>query len=404
MSARLALLLRWGDLAIVGLLAFLTISNSPFETCAADAPAAKSWRVEGRVTDDQGKPVAGIEVFANDLPYLRLAKQPMTRSDREGRYVLEVAGRLNGRMIRASQQDGRQQASKQLPYEVEKDTSVPPLDLVVRQAREMDCTVVDTNGHVVAGATVLVTGGYEQFALASTDEQGCATLRVPADLPLQAVVAFKPEIGLDYWLFRAPKEPKSNPYKLAADYAAPLQFVLNGTRNVTVRVVDDRDQPLANAKVYPWLLEKPNKGDQRDQLNLSGLTGFSRQTDDRGVATFDYIPSDNTRPINFWARVEGFFSPERHIYDPVSGVSELVAKLVPLVSVAGRVEFADGRPAAEIEVQASGAGYGMDQFRESTRTDTSGHFTFRVYPDQFYSFAAGNRQAASPGLYQVVRR
>jgi hypothetical protein len=218
---------------------------------------------------------------------------------------LDIAHRVNGRMIRASRDNGRLQAATHLSYEAESEPKLTAVELVLRPAREIVGVVVDVNDKPVADATVLATAGYEEFADATTDAKGRATLLLPADIPLQYLIATKPSVGLDYWEYRRPDEPKSDPYKLAADHAGELKFILNGVRPVTVRVVDDKDQPLANAKVFPWLLQKPHKGSQNDNLNLSGLGFFARNTDANGIAAFDYIPHDEVRPINFWARLEG---------------------------------------------------------------------------------------------------
>jgi hypothetical protein len=368
---------------------------------AEDSPKLESWHIEGRVVDASGQSVAGARVFTNALKYLSPASQTTTRTDSDGRFRLEVTHRANGRMIRASDQDGARQAATHLPYEFENAPPAEPLELILRPAREIQCTVVDALHKAVPDASVLVAASFEKFDEAKTDNEGRAAFRVPPDLPLQAVVAMKGGAGLDYWSFRQKDEPKSDPYKLAHDHAEPLTFVLNGARPVTIRVVDNQDEPLAGVKVYPWLLSKPNKGAQYDDLNLSGLD-ITQRTNREGVASFDFIPIDNTKRINFWARTEGYYSPERHMFDPASNASEVVAKLVPLVSVRGQVAFEDGRPAPDIDVMAVGAGHTMDGFRQSTRTDAAGNFAFEAYPDQYYQFFAGNRQWATDPLYKIV--
>src|SRR6187551_1578779 len=84
----------------------------------ADAPV-KSWKVTGRVVDEAGKPVAGAEVFTNSLRYLPSAQQSSTKTDGDGRFVLEIAHRANGRLVRAASDEGRKQAAKNLPYELQ---------------------------------------------------------------------------------------------------------------------------------------------------------------------------------------------------------------------------------------------------------------------------------------------
>ncbi len=277
MSTRLFHWMRISPLDVIGLVVLLVIGNSSAGVAAAESPAVKSWRIEGRVVDEHGAPVSGARVFTNELSYLPSEKKSSTKSGNDGRFQLDVAHSVNGRMIRASYEKGKRQAGQRLPYEADKAARIKPLELVLRPAREIDSVVMDTDQKPVGNATVLVTAGYEQVSQATTDSDGHASVHVPADLPLRYIVAMKPGVGLDYWTFRLPDEPKSDPYKLAPGHAAPLYFVLNGVRVVTVRVVNDRDKPLVGVEVYPWLLEKPNKGRQGEDLNLSGLSSVARK-------------------------------------------------------------------------------------------------------------------------------
>jgi hypothetical protein len=368
-----------------------------------EPPPVKVWRVEGRTLNEKGQPLAGIRVFTGALPYLPAGNESETVSDSNGQFQLEIKHRVNGRMIRASRDGDALQAAARMPYEAETASSIEPVTLTLKPARELSFQVTDAQKQPVADATILVTSMFEQCADAKTDQSGQAKLRLPADAPLQYTVALKQGVGLDYWTFRQPNEPKSNPYVLASDHAAPLPFVLNGIRPVTVRVIDEADQPMAGVSVTPWLLRKPNKGEVNDSLNLSGLPGFSQQTNEQGVASFDVIPTDNVRQINFWARADGYFSPERHNFDPASDKSEVVAKLIPLMRIAGRVLTPDGQPAADIEVHAAGDGYSFDSFRGTTRSDTDGRFEFQAYPDHYYQLSAGNREWASPPVNKIVR-
>jgi len=364
---------------------------------AADSAAEKPWLVTGRVVDEQGHAVAGVRVWLS----VRLEEQetkPSTESDADGRFQLEWAGAVSGRVVRAEHERGAKLSYAQLPYDIEEPADLLPVELVLRPARGIELWVADGDGRPVADATVLSAANYEKLAEGRTDAQGRARIHVPADAPLQHVLAYKPDVGFDYMLYRLPDEPKSDPYRLAPDHAEPIALVLNGTRTVTVRVVGDEDRPLTGVKVYPWLLEKPNKG---DDLNLSGLELF-QTTDDDGSTTFHFVPQDNTRRIVFWAHVDGYYAPERTMFDPVAPEAVLVSKQFPLVLVSGRVVFEDGRPAADIEVQVAGAGYSMDHFRGSTKTDAAGRFKLKVHPDQYYQSAAGNRLWASPPVNKIV--
>ncbi|MEX2093662.1 MAG: carboxypeptidase regulatory-like domain-containing protein [Pirellulales bacterium] len=377
-------------------IAVVVVSLSAAFAWAAEE-SGKTWRIEGRVVDADSQPVAGAEVFVPQPPGDTKVKHSTT-SDAKGHFQLDSPLAPAGLTLQASHDDGKRLACKRLAWELKPDAPVESVELILRPARELSIAVVDDKQQPVAGAAAIAVANFQKIDGAATDGDGRAKLTVPADAELSSVVAIKPGMGVDYVLFRGENEPTSDPYKLAPDHTKPLEFELNGTRHVTVRVVDDQDKPLVGTKVYPWLINKPRKG---DQLNLSGLEAFSAKTDNSGVATFDVIPVDNERGVTFWVHVPGY-ADQRLEYKPIDEDVELVARLVPLVSVSGLVTFADGRPAASIGVQLSGAGYSMDRGRESTTTDAEGKFTVDVVADQYYQIAAGDREWASPPVNRLV--
>ena len=79
-------------------------------------------------------------------------------------------------------------------------------------------------------------------------------------------------------------------------------------------------------------------------------------------------------------------------------------KLDRLVTVTGRVRFADGRAAADIGLTAVGAGYKFDGFREQVTTDEDGQFELRVAPDLLYMFAVQDQEWAAPVIDALVIR
>ncbi|HVC96262.1 MAG TPA: M56 family metallopeptidase [Pirellulales bacterium] len=350
-------------------------------------------RVKGHAVDEQGRGVSGaqVEAFAH-------RSRPSTDSARDGEFELDVPRDPRIPLtLRATADDGSRQAF----YQITDVEQLPPaVQLVLRPAREIPMTVVDDQGKPVAGAWVAaMVHWFNLMDEATTDVAGKAVLRVPADANMQYVVADKPNVGLDYFVYRRPDETASDPYKLPPDHPEALVLVLNGARTVTVRVVDHDEQPMAGLPVTPWYFEKPKKG---DILNIGG-EHFRVLSDEHGGAVFRAVPIDNSTPITFWTGREEHFMPERTVFDPQSGVTELTATLLPLVPVSGRVTFADGRPAAGAEVQIDGRGHQVDSFHKSLRTGEDGRFEIRVNPDQFYLFGALLDRWATPLESRVVR-
>ena len=152
---------------------------------------------------------------------------------------------------------------------------------------------MDAKGDAVSGCWVAAVSAYYKVAGAESDAPGRALLRVPVDAPLQYVVAGKAGVGLDYFVFRGERDPPSDPHKRPLDYSEPFHFVLNGTRTVTLRVLDERQQPMAGADVNAWFSEKPKKG---GDLN-TGLEEFGTVTDSQGVATLSIVPADGYEAV-----------------------------------------------------------------------------------------------------------
>jgi hypothetical protein len=276
-----------------------------------------------------------------------------------------------------------------------------PVDEPGSAGGQIAVAVVDQRGAPVAGAWVAaLDGSLKKMAEATTGVDGKVLLRIPPGARAQNVFASKPGVGLDYFAYRREREPKSTPYKLAANHREPLTLVLNGVRPVTVKVVDEHDQPLAGLPVQPWYFSKPKKG---EDLNLGSLDEFKVVTDAAGSARFLTVPADNTGKVTFLVMTKDYHSPERPVFDLEGESSQVVARLLPLVPVSGRATFANGLPAADIEVSAVGDGMTFNGFRGTTRTDEKGLFRMTVFPDQFYLFSAANKHSASPVDPRVIR-
>lgn len=371
-----------------------TKADQPAATQPAAAPGATL--ADGIVVDEGGKPAAGALVEAS------VADQPVsTRTGDDGRFSLHVANRFQAPVaFRASAADGQRLAFFSA-FGRPQERKTRDVRLVLKPARKLDVTVRDSAGHPVSDATVIADSDFSRAADARSDAAGHATLAVPADLPLQYVLALKNGVGLDYAAFWRTGEAHTNPYRLDQDFRGPVQLVLNGARTITVRVVDDAGQPLRGVFVYPWYFQKPNHG---DMLNVSGLDLLNRPTDADGRVTFDMIPADNDRGVMFWTRLESYFAPERCIWKPDSGQTSLEAKMLRLVRLTGRALDEAGHPVAGATVRASGDDFGVDRFDGKAETATDGMFEMQVNPDMFYLFRAGKGSLVSAKVTAMIRK
>jgi thiol-disulfide isomerase/thioredoxin len=368
-------------------------------TSEAVAPEEPHAVLEGVVSDPEGELVAGASVRA--LTHGDVVTASPT--DAQGRFQLRVPqSRVRGAILLAQWQNGSHQAMHDLGWQIDATEPLPAVQLVLRPARVVQVQVIDAEGRPVADASVGATVSGRRIAAARSDAQGRATLRVPPDATLKYVYAIKPNVGLDYVAYPDPiPSPEDDKAPEQAGRDEHVRFTLDGTVTVRVRLIDPENRPLVGIPVYPWYFQKPDKP---DDFNVSGLAEVKIKTDARGVAAFDFIPAVNEGKITFWAHTPKHWAPERPMYDPESGQTDITVPMVRMVRVWGQVRFADGRPAPGTEVEAAGAGYQFDRFRGSTRTDADGNFELLVYPDQIYMFAVIDPKWAASVRDRIIVR
>lgn len=364
-----------------------------------NSPDQMPFRVDGRLVDEAGQGVAGTEI---ECAVYRFAEKVQTvRSGDDGAFVFELPNRPQLAItLRASNSDRSRQAFAIHPVH-RNDNFATGLKMVLRRAREMAVTVVDGDERPVSGATVIVDAErYRQIAAATTDATGKAVLRLPVDAPRTTIVARKPGVGLDYFLYHNPEAPKKTPYQLPRDQDETVKLVLNGIRPVTIKVIDERGQPMSEVTVSPSLVEKPKKG---GSLAGNEFADPLATTDEEGKATFDTIPADHSKAITFVVEAKGYHHPERQRLEPGGDPAEIILTLAKLVTVRGRVTFDNGQPAAGAAVKVAGEGYQTRRFGGETLCDQQGEFEFEVYPNQFFVFAASLDRLATAVATRVVR-
>ncbi len=234
-----------------------------------------------------------------------------------------------------------------------------------------------------------------------SDSEGRSFLRVPADAPLQNVYAFKSGLGLDYMSFPGKERAQTGDLPQPPDLSRAIELTLAGVTTVSLRLLDPKGQPIEGVVVYPWYFKKPT---WRDDLNIGGVQDFSKTTDADGTVTFDWIPVWYDQPITFWHRAVDTWTPTRITYDLHKEHGKMIVVLQHTVPIRGQVRYSDGRPAAGIEVKASGAGFQFDGFRKDMQTDERGRFEFHADPDQIYLIVVNDPKWAAPPRDGIVVR
>jgi Protein of unknown function, DUF255 len=362
---------------------------------AGAAPPSEATAVgnelRGVVVDEADKPVAHAKVAARGYRV-----NQSTQSAADGRFEMKIAAKgLSWGLVHATDQTGRQGFVQVLIGQKSN-----PVRIVLKEPRGITVTVTDKSGNAIQGATV---GAIVQNALLvrqETDAQGKAPLRLPDGLSSRTIFAMKAGVGFDY-VASSLSVRKSGE---GPDKNDNLKLVFTGARTVSVRVTDRTGKPITGVELYPWYFNLPKKG----QFNMTGVSSeelFTRLTDQQGVATFPFVPTDNQGKVTFWmGKVAEYVPLERPTFDPQSKSDVLTTVMVPLERVRGKVTTAEGRPAVAAEVRAAGVGYDMnlDDFQGSTKCDSHGDFELRVPPNKYYTFSARRDRAVAPLVNRTI--
>ena len=216
------------------------------------------------------------------------------------------------------------------------------------------------------------------LAPVETDAQGNATLLLPADARSAVVYVYKPGEGFDYQCFRSSRDPKKS-RGLPADGRVAMQ--LGPTRKLAIHFREPDKKPIAGLELELWFLQKPG---EPEDFNFSWTERlFHTTTDAAGVAHFDDLPAWDGE-LHFMPRSREFPS-ESITWDPAKKPDgKIRVTLARYVTISGKVELPDGRPASEIRLMVRGSSATGSGFDGGTTTDEAGKFEAHVAPDQLY--------------------
>ncbi len=177
-----------------------------------------------------------------------------------------------------------------------------------------------------------------------------------------------------------------------------VTLVLDRARTARIQAVDSAGKPLAGIGFVPWYFQKPGK---RGDANIAGGEIVQVVTDERGIATFDWLPA-TTSPVVFFPRTEGYHAPLRTMLEKGAADTTLTARLLRMETIRGRVIGADGKPAAGILVVAQGCGPGSDNGSSRARTAADGSYEMTVNSDESYVVTVSDDDWAAPGHIGVI--
>tara|TARA_R110002111_G_scaffold262851_2_gene341834 strand:- start:32587 stop:35607 length:3021 start_codon:yes stop_codon:yes gene_type:complete len=382
--------------AIVLVLLFLpamAMAAEPASQEKSKQEAADDVTLSGIVVDEQDKPVPGVTVFVE----WRYPEQERveTKTDKQGRFILRPSKKnVRGQMIQAITDSGQKLAQARiLRRNVDQDHAQHDLRLQLQPARRVELHIVDATGKPIANAKTGIIGDFRDWGTNTTDEKGHVVYHVPQDVIIDYVFALSDGHGADYQAYVLPRGQAGDKItKPPAIPDHPIHLTLDGTQPLEVQLKATDDTPIAGAKIYPWLLKKP---DQPQDLNLSYFLSLVQQTTDAsGKVDIAWIPHWQKSPLTIWPQDKEHVI-QRGSYDPKTGNGILTIKLEKLVPLAGSVTLPDGSPAKGISVSASGEGYQIDSFRSTTQTDKEGRYVIKAAPGMVYLVLVTDKKWAS---------
>jgi hypothetical protein len=339
--------------------------------------------VRGVVVDEAGAPVSGADVSVRYLSQT-MAK---VRSAADGSFTIDVPRRsFDGVLLLASDERGDRLGT--LIHPDQGRGTNEPVKMVLRKAAKVEVRVTDAQGAFVTGARVAASYHQQPLAEEMTDEAGLAMLRVPAGVKL-LVYAVAREAGLDY-------------ARPTFDSDDQVSLALRGMVNVRVKVVDQREQPISGAKVYPMFVARMHE--PMMSFSVGNMPEFVETTDKSGIAICR-IPIDNIYHVPIQVEKEGYVRPPWVYWIPdekVTGVrtgmgvgnartvwgDEFTADLKPSVIVRGTIVHPDGSPAAGANIGAFGHGYNKTGYVQGGTSEADGSFQLALAPDMYYVFNA----------------
>ena len=388
--------LQWLSVLSVGLMLLVAGAVASEPDDGLGKADAQPNRLTGQVVLAEGQTASHAKIHVRGSAYSGIDATITTEADGRFDFVVRfLPAALAQLQVTATSEDEQQLAFHRLARD-QSERAAEGLTIQLELRRTVEVEVVDQHHAPVADAQVAIQLGWPHILTGlATDAAGKVSISVPASERIESVVAWKDNLGLDYRLYSLPRDQLADVKAVPPEFPLdrPERLVLEGARPLTAHVTDGAGSPLEGVVLYPWLLNKPQAP---DSLNFSYfVAAFSQKTDAQGETTFAWLPSWQEQVITFWPQAEGFDSI-RINYDPSSN-EMLAVTLNRLVPIRGQVTGADGQPAADIQIRATGNGRAHNNFRQTTRSDADGRYEIAVAPNQVYLLTVSDEKwAANP--------
>lgn len=354
----------------------------------------------GIVVDESGKPSAGIEVWVAGSAADEQECRGVTNSSGQFDFIVHRP-RLTGIFLRAASRDRASQGTYSYGFSTPTHSAKQQARIVLKPARELTVRVVDRDRSPVAGAIVAALTERMPLADGLTNAGGLWIVRLPPETEEWSVFARKSNLGFDY----AASPAKQDGSQLQAVPNA-LTLTLNGAQSMRVTAVDRLGSPIAGVRIGLQSIQKP--GHQWfsnwffDNPRLWPATGQD------GSVVIDWLPPQLQGGFQLGTHAENLYSFNNSgvLVSPNRPIEPVTITFLPVEKLSGHVKFADGRPAAGIEVSISGRGpadgRGGNQWNASATTDADGRYQIDALSEQVYVVAVDGKEWAAPFKAGIV--
>ncbi|MEZ6049051.1 MAG: carboxypeptidase-like regulatory domain-containing protein [Planctomycetaceae bacterium] len=219
---------------------------------------------------------------------------------------------------------------------------ISDLKLVFEEPVTIRFVVLNEHGKAVPEATVGYTPPQALFADSTeTDDEGNATLAIPASLPIIGTFAFKCEegigirdlhadVGMEWAELFAQGNQRNESWEQfssrklrASNIDKDQKITTHGHSRLKIKVIDNDGKPVPDVIVFPSLLYYTRNDIVPEKTNILGIylnenDVFRVKTDGTGLAQFCWLPAMPGASVSF-----DVYSPD-FLIDDTAGTQNLV--------------------------------------------------------------------------------
>lgn len=377
MTARRLALSMMGLVLSCGFVPAFVVADEP--ALAARPDDDMRLTLAGTVRMPDGSPAPGATVEWTD------PQRPVVgcRADHAGRF--ELRGMFgNGAQLHASTAEGEHQATLILPAAAARSASAAPIVLTLAPAIRR-AVIVRAEGHPVEGARV-VASGHAFRVQGITGADGKVHLQLPADEPLQQLVAWHRELGV--------QGARDLPERSARDRGL---LSLLPPAPIRIRVVDAAGQPVRDLELGINVRTKDSDWAVAEQIDAAHV-----RTDADGIAVVPWAPREKLMFVE--ANPRG--SEWKFDSTDVDRIGERIVTVHARrkTPVVGRLIMPAGASAEGILIEGYGFGPGNHGDRPYARAHADGSFMLQVASHHGYILGVVDLEWASdPWSGQILR-